>query len=97
MNQRICSAILSRKIIRFFYKGGIRLVEPYCYGISTRGNEVLRAYQISGYSESGENVGWKLFKVSDISDFSITDGEFSKIRPKYKPNDSAMTKIFCNI
>lgn len=72
-------------------------MEPFCYGISTAGNEVLRGYQIDGYSESGNPVGWKLFRVSEISNFQITKTNFQNNRPFYNPNDSKMTRIYCNV
>lgn len=64
MNAGICAAIRSRAVLQFSYDGGIRTVEPHCHGISRADNEVLRAWQTGGYSESGEPVGWKLFEVS---------------------------------
>ena len=97
MNRTICEAINSRQVIRFNYKGGLRTVEPFCHGISTAGNEVLRGYQTSGYSESGDPVGWKLFRVSEISNLTITDELFSGTRPGYNPNDSAMATIHCHV
>lgn len=62
----ICEAIQSRKVLRFYYDGGFRHVEPFCYGLGTSDNELLRAYQIDGASESNEFRGWKLFKVDEI-------------------------------
>jgi len=95
MNNSICSAIRSRKIIQFYYNGGYRTVEPYCYGIGRTGNELLRAFQTGGYSESGNPVQWKLFSVNKMSNISITDDEFPGDRPEYNPKDSAMVKIYC--
>lgn len=95
MNQTICSAIRSRQVIRFYYNGGFRIAEPFCYGISKAGHELLRAYQTGGYSESGEPVGWKLFRVSQISSLTLTDQRFAGARPDYNPRDPAMETIFC--
>ncbi|EHO40348.1 hypothetical protein Calab_0709 [Caldithrix abyssi DSM 13497] len=95
MNNIICSAISSRKILRFYYNGGYITVEPYCHGIGRTGNELLRAFQIGGYSESGNPVHWKLFSVNKISNISITDEEFPGYRPEYNPKDPAMDKIYC--
>ena len=97
MNPKICSAIRSRRIIRFYYDGGFRTVEPYCYGISTAGNEVLRGYQLGGYSRSGKPTDWKLFRVSEIQSLTITHRHFTGHRPEYDPNDSMMTRIFCHV
>lgn len=97
MNKDICIAIELKKIIEFYYNGGKRTVEPFCYGISRKGNELLRAFQTGGYSESGDPVHWKLFSVKKMSNITITDEEFSGNRPEYKPDDSAMEDIYCNI
>lgn len=86
-----------KKIIEFYYNGGLRIVEPFCYGVSSAGNEVLRAYQIGGYSESGNPIGWKLFKVCQMSNLHITDKHFTNIRTGYNPNDSAMITIYSHI
>lgn len=95
MNSIICSAIRSKQVIRFDYGGGLRILEPFCYGVSASGNELLRAYQIGGYSLSGEPVGWKLFRVSGISNLAVTDKHFEGNRPGYNPGDPAMATIYC--
>ena len=64
-----------------------------CTGI--RGNEVLRGYQVGGHSESGEPVGWKLFRVAEISNLVVTDKHLTGVRDYYNPNDSAMKTIYC--
>jgi len=97
MNARICNAIRDRKVIRFYYNGGFRTVEPFCHGISTAGHDILRGWQTGGYSESGESQGWKLFRVDDMSSLTITDEVFEGRRPRYNPSDSAMTTIYCNV
>jgi hypothetical protein len=98
MNTTICSAIDSKRIIRFYYDGGLRIVEPFCYGLSKKDSkELLRGYQVSGYSKSGDTVGWKLFRVSEMSSLTMIDEQFSGVRPGYNPNDSAMTTIYAHI
>ena len=97
MNQKICSAIRGKKIIAFYYDGGLRRIEPYCYGVTKKNNEVLRAFQISGYSRSRKPIGWKLFSVSKISNLKILDETFQSIRREYNPKDPVMSRIFCRI
>lgn len=98
MKIEICSAINSKQVIEVYYNGGTRLVEPFCYGVhKNTNNEVLRCYQISGYSESGEPVGWKLFLATNISNLVITNKHFAGSREYYNPNDKAMTTIYCHI
>jgi hypothetical protein len=95
MEPLICTAIHSKKIIRIYYNGGFRKLEPFCYGVSTSGDEVLRAYQTSGHSNSGNPAGWKLFRVSEISNLKITGEYFEDIRPGYNPKDPIIKRIYC--
>lgn len=97
MNQDICDAINQKRVLRFFYDGGFREAEPFCYGMGTSGNELLRAYQIDGYSTSGNPFGWKLFVVDKISSLTITAQEHIGARADYDPRDHAMTTVYCAI
>jgi len=97
MNDIICDAINNREIIQFYYDGGVRVVEPFCYGESTKGNLVLRGYQIEGYSTSGSPVGWKLYRESEMINIQLTGRNFTEIRPYYNPNDKGMDRIICNV
>ena len=58
----ICSAIRTRRLLEFYYKGRKRVVEPYCFGRSTADNDLLRAWQISGFSQTGR-ANWRLFDI----------------------------------
>ena len=73
----ICSAIKSKQLIQFNYKEGIRIVEPYCYGLSKNDKEILRAYQVKGDSKSGHPEGWKLFSASKIENIKINHELFA--------------------
>ncbi|MFH1011044.1 MAG: hypothetical protein V1784_07405 [bacterium] len=97
MNRQIYRAINSKFILRFWYNGGTRTVEPFCYGIDPEGNEVLRGYQIRGYNESGKKEEWKLFTVEKMSSLTVTNDQFTGVRPRYSPEDPDMETIFCRI
>jgi predicted DNA-binding transcriptional regulator YafY len=97
MNSTICNAIRNKQVLEFYYDGGSRLVEPFCHGVSTAGNEVLRGFQTGGYSKSGNSHTWKMFRVDEISSISIKNEKFTGNRPHYNPNDKGMTKIHCNV
>ncbi|AGH95393.1 hypothetical protein [Pseudobdellovibrio exovorus] len=96
MNQIIVDAINNKKMIEFKYNGGVRIVEPHCYGISTAGNESLRAYQVDGYSSS-DPKDMKLFTLSKASDISLLEKHFDGPRPEYVRGDSAMSHIYCEL
>ncbi len=97
MNPLICEAIHARKLIYFYYGGGYRTVEPFCHGISTAGNEVLRAYQVGGYSRSRRFGGWRLFRVAKILYLQTTEQEFEGYREDYNPKDPQMVEICCQV
>lgn len=97
MNSTICDAISGRHLLRFRYDGGDRTVEPHCHGVSTAGNEVLRAYQTAGFSESGNPVGWKLFEVSKMSALQLQSETFKANRPGYNSNDRGMSSVHCHV
>lgn len=98
MNRRICGAIEERKIIEFRYKGGIRVVEPHCYGIHEgSGKEVLSGYQTGGYTESGGTPDWRTYDISGVSDLKVTDISFLGPRSGYNPEDPRMSEIFCKL
>ena len=92
-NSVICDAIKSKLILEFNYEDGTRIVEPYCFGESSKGNKVLRAFQIKGHSKSGNPQGWKLFNVSKMENVAINQEHFS-LGHDYR-NERRMKSIYC--
>ena len=92
MNQTIVDSIRQKRRLHFTYNGTTRIAEPQCYGIGTRGTELLRVYQIEGGSQREP-----LFDVSKIKDLFALDEFFTRPGPHYKKNDSAMATIFCQL
>lgn len=92
MNEDIVRAIRERRRVRFTYNGKLRLAEPQCYGVGTKGTELLRVFlpQSSGQREP-------LFDVSKMVDFAVLDDVFTKPGPNYTTNDSAMQTIFAQL
>ena len=93
----ICDAIRGRALLEFKYHGRLRVVAPYCHGISTRGLELLRAVQIRGSSRTGFSRAGKLWTVTEMVELRITEETFTPDDPQYNPNDSAMKEIHCRI
>lgn len=96
MKDELCSAIDNLLMIELRYSGYSRTVEPHAYGRDKGGDEILRCYQVSGGSESGEREGWKLLKVREVYSLHSTRRKFSA-RPNYKKGDKAMDYIFCQV
>lgn len=93
----LCSAIKTRRVIEFYYHGGFRAAEPFCLGVTVSGeadNESLLCYQVGGYSEFGNPVGWKLYRASEIEDLEATNERFSGDRPGYDPDNLEMLTIY---
>jgi len=82
--------------IELRYCGYVRTVEPHAYGRDKSGEEILRCFQVTGGSASGENSGWKLLKVADAQSIQKTKQGFSP-RPEYRRNDRAMQFMFCQL
>jgi hypothetical protein len=92
MNELIVNAIKNKQRLQFLYHDRLRITEPQCYGISTKGNEVLRVYQISGGSQREP-----LFEVSKMENLTLLNEYFIEAGPNYKPHDSAMKEIFAEL
>ena len=96
MNQEIIEAIQSQNVIEFYYDGELRIVEPHCYGLTTAGNEGLRAFQIGGYSSTGK-FGWKMYDLGKAENITITQNQFEGPRPGYQIGDKGMSKIYSEL
>jgi hypothetical protein len=93
----ITEAINRKVLLQFSYNGRVRTVEPYCYGLSTAGSDVLRAIEVGGSSRSGPAGFGKLWKVSEMSEVRVSEERFAPDDPNYNPDDKAMTKVYCRI
>jgi hypothetical protein len=96
VNDAICGAIRGRRLIRFAYGGGDRLVEPHCHGTSADGQEMLLAYQTEGYSTSGAPEGWKMFAVAKMGPVADAGERFDAARPRFDPT-RALTNVHCSV
>ena len=92
MNSLIMQAVTGKHLIQLSYPPGLRIVEPHAYGVDAHGNELLRAFQVSGVSASGEPSDWKLFRVDRIISLTMLPEFFEDARPGYRRGDSAITK-----
>ena len=85
MNEVIADSIRNRRRLGFTYHGIPRIAEPQCYGIGTKGTELLRVHQLQGGDQREP-----LFDVSKIRDLVTLDQVFTHPGPNYKKIDSAM-------
>lgn len=84
------------------HKTGVRLIEPYVYGLSKAGNEVIRAFQYYGATRRGVPK-YKLFRVDRILSWEPKTNSRFVANPKmlnmtnidYNENgDKSMTMVF---
>jgi len=97
MNQTIINAIQQKKLLSLSYDGITRTVEPHAYGVSKKGNELMRCYQVEGGHNSDKSHDWELLTVSKIIALSDTGKNFAGARPDYKRDDKAMQTIYAQL
>lgn len=96
MNSTITTAINRKNCLELRYHGFSRVVEPYAYGRDKDGEEILRCFQITGGSTSGERTGWKLLKVREV--YSLhQDNRAFVVRNEYRRGDKSMEHIFAQL
>ncbi|WP_129781637.1 hypothetical protein [Peristeroidobacter soli] len=93
----ISEAIRRHALLQFHYDDHLRVVAPYCYGVSTRGADSLRAIQVRGSSLSNALGFGKLWTVSKMRDLRMLEETFTPDDPNYNPEDKGMKKIYCRI
>jgi hypothetical protein len=91
------NAIREKRALSLQYNGYLRMIEPHTYGEIKDGVQLLRAYQTSGGSESGERQGWKLFDLSKAYSVTASQHPFVAPRSGYARNDKAMARIFAEL
>lgn len=91
-------AIATRRLLSVTYRGGKRLVEPFCHGFSADERELLVVFQRSGCSTGGAPTGWKTLAVDDLSLVEPLDEVFASDRPGYRPGVSKqIVEIHCSV
>ena len=91
-NPSIVAAIAGKRRLRFVYNDRDRIAEPQCYGIGTKGTELLRAHVVTGH-----RLPAALFDVAKIADLTVLDDTFDTPGPGYRRDDSAMVTIFAQL
>ena len=92
-----CDALNQGKRLAVTYDGFTRSVEVPAVGISTADIPVMRVWQVSGGSASGERTGWKLLRLDKTWRFAITDEVSEAPRRGYKRGDRDIAVIRCQV
>lgn len=105
---QIYNAIRDKRVCVIYYEGdepggrGLRVIEPVAFGLSKKGNAVLRAWDREGASHRaylGKKPlpSWRFFRVDKINFIRPTQETFDTPRPNYNPNgDKSMDRVFIN-
>jgi hypothetical protein len=78
-HELILTSILQKRLLRFSYKGKLRIAEPQDYGIQ-KGVVTLFTYQVGGESSSGRLPDWRKFAVNGVSSVELLEQTFSGSR-----------------
>jgi hypothetical protein len=92
-----CKALESGRVLELRYDGYFRRVEVHAVGETRDGNEIMRVWQIGGGSVSNEPIGWKLLRLEDATNASISADRSAAPRKGYRRDDPAMTTMYCQL
>jgi len=106
--EQIMDAIKTRRVCVIYYNGdepggkGLRVIEPVAFGLTKKGNPVLRAWDREGASHKaylGKKPlpSWRFFRIDRMEFIRPTQEIFNEPRPGYNPNgDRSMERVFLN-
>ncbi len=106
--EQISDAIKNRRVCAIYYDGdepggrGLRVIEPVAFGLTKKGNPVVRAWDREGASHTaylGEKPlpSWRFFRVDKMQFIRPTQETFDTPRPNYNPDgDRSMERVFIN-
>ena len=97
MENIIREAIANKQLLKFVYNDKKRVVEPYTFGCSHKGDDTLSAFQIEGGSNSFATPIIIEIMIENIDNLVLLDSKFDSIRDGYNPNDSRMSEIYITI
>ena len=105
---QVFDVIKNKRVCVINYNGdepggkGLRVIEPVAFGLSKKGNAVLRAWDREGASHTaykGEKPlpGWRFFRLDKMDFIRPTQETFDTPKPDYNPNgDKSMKRVFIN-
>lgn len=79
-HETLLHAIEQKKLLAFYYRGHLRLVEPHVYG-RYRGADQLLAFQVGGGSRSGDLPNWRRVFLREVTGLQVLPVDFAGARP----------------
>lgn len=96
LNTTLCDAIRDGEIVEFDYDNMVRIVEPFVYGLTSDGLEVLKGYQIGGYNRENDNsYDWVTFEVSQIGTIKFIGKKFTTKRDGLDEQSRDVKTLYC--
>jgi hypothetical protein len=92
-----CKALQERRCLALSYHGFARIVEVHVVGRTRDDVEIMRVWQVSGGSESGEPTGWKMMTLDAVSAPQVTSQRSLAPRPDYNPDDPVIADVVCKV
>ena len=84
----LCSAIRAKHLVRFYYADpespGFRTVEPHMVAYTSTDHLALSAWYLSGASESQEGQDWRIYLLSEMTQVTELEQQFSGPRHGYR-------------
>ena len=77
----------------FLYRGRVRVVEPYLYGVNTAHHTVLSAWQKNQASRVSPRDCWRTYFVNHMRRVEVLPIGFAEPRATYNPNHPRMTRV----
>jgi hypothetical protein len=98
VTETIVEAIRLRRLLRFYYDGHLRIVQPATYGNhATTGNLTLKAYQVQGTSKSRVVPFWSSFIIDQVERLEMLSESFKDNPPGYREDDSQISPIVAQL
>lgn len=92
-----CEALRGGHCLELRYDGYSRIVEVHAVGSTKDGNDIMRVWQLSGGSNSGERSGWKVMRLDEAFSAHVSSEKSDAPRRGYVRGDKAMQHIYCQI
>ena len=86
ITEEIHRAINNKYLVEVTNKGGKRIVEPHMVANNEKGNLVLLAWFVRGYSSSGSSPSFREYFISEITGIQVLSEQFNSARPGYAPD-----------
>ena len=106
---KVINAIQRRREVKIIYDSKdnnpngkkLRIIQPVAYGLSKSGNEIVRAFQPMGDTET-DHIAWKTFRLDRIEQWSPTRKVFTEppgfqyqTKGLFNPNgDNSMSEVY---